>query len=700
MPSNKGNKPEKHIPASERTNNYSSLYLILLITMLALMPFIYSNELMEPENSLRYFTFSVFILLFMLIVLVQKRSSELNITIPKGYLWLVLLMIFSGISIMWSYHPGEAFYEWTKHILQLGGMLLVMYALISSKETIIRLQWVAFYTLLIFTMSSGYQIYEATQTGNSGTLTIYQLIRGVHGTLSNKNFLGETFIMMLPILSFGFSEKNRLIKLVSIIGLSVALIMIFILQSSSVLFALFTMGITMFAVYFLKKLLNRSSSGKRKNPWAGIWMLVSVLILSVSGLWTLNRTGVLESSISKLKVAYHYMADIPDPTKITEQNDNSVYDRIILARASLKLIADQPLLGVGLSDWRIDIPRYGISGTPTLATGRIRFEHPHNEYLFIASESGLPGLFLWIMFLLWVLAIGFRYFLSAENNSGSRLNVLMLTCSVVAFMIISLFGYPRERFYSYFFLLLNISLIVFLTKQSNSIKISVHKFTVLFSFLFFIVITYTHAIRIKSEYHFKSALKHQFQKDFTGMIDELDMARSFCFKLDMTSTPVYWYQGMASYVLNNPQAAEVFYRKATKDNPYHIHAWQDLGSLKEKEHDYSGAITAYRHALEINPYFHDALYNMGVAQYNSGQIDSALYYLKLYPYKETSRFKKDIATILSTLISQDLRQTRDTVLMNILNDSIRSNRIFLVEQYLSVGEDPQKFREKIVALKP
>jgi len=72
---------------------------------------------------------------------------------------------------------------------------------------------------------------------------------------------------------------------------------------------------------------------------------------------------------------------------IADLSDESNYDRVCMAEAGLRMIAERPLLGIGPDQVKL---RYPIYRSPTAP--RRTVPHLHNAYLQIAAERGLLAL--------------------------------------------------------------------------------------------------------------------------------------------------------------------------------------------------------------------------------------------------------------------------------------------------------------------
>jgi hypothetical protein len=82
-------------------------------------------------------------------------------------------------------------------------------------------------------------------------------------------------------------------------------------------------------------------------------------------------------------------------TRLMSDEKGAAYDRVTLGEGAIAIIQDYPLLGVGLNNYALLMPKYDpVSlaniGSPTFV---------HNVYLLIAAETGLVGFaaFVWLL---------------------------------------------------------------------------------------------------------------------------------------------------------------------------------------------------------------------------------------------------------------------------------------------------------------
>jgi len=124
-----------------------------------------------------------------------------------------------------------------------------------------------------------------------------------------------------------------------------------------------------------------------------------------------QRMSWMSTSGAEMAASFQRLQNDPADTKASEQLFESLNrftsGRGFLIDASLKMIQDRPLTGVGLNAFRPAYPLYaqltphGLRDKPT---------HAHNIYLELTAETGLIGL----AGLLLAIGLGWRWFVVAS----------------------------------------------------------------------------------------------------------------------------------------------------------------------------------------------------------------------------------------------------------------------------------------------
>ena len=108
-------------------------------------------------------------------------------------------------------------------------------------------------------------------------------------------------------------------------------------------------------------------------------------------------------------------------------------DRWAIWSHTIEMILEKPISGVGLGNWSAHYPRYDRGDVLHINSAPRR---PHNDFLWIASELGLPALavFIWCLY-----TAGLAAF------SRHEMWRVAAACSMIAIVTHSLFSFSREQ---------------------------------------------------------------------------------------------------------------------------------------------------------------------------------------------------------------------------------------------------------------
>ena len=114
--------------------------------------------------------------------------------------------------------------------------------------------------------------------------------------------------------------------------------------------------------------------------------------------------------------------------------------RLVMWQHTLSMIVDHPFMGVGLGNWAVHYLRYDRGDRTTFESAP---ERPHNDLLWICSETGLLG----VLCYLWFLVIGFRTAAKHVRSTDTHARWIAAGClaSLVAIVVHGCFSFPRER---------------------------------------------------------------------------------------------------------------------------------------------------------------------------------------------------------------------------------------------------------------
>lgn len=683
------------------SNNKNKFFIIFYTALFVIMPFTYSNDLQDVEQSLRFILLSVILLFSSLFFFfkLQKITIDFYSSIPVSMLFKVmgLFVLISGLGLILSLNKTDGMFEVLKSFLFFLFFTCCIFFMMwdeRSKETLVKSVNIC---VLLFTAMGLKQLYPLVlKYLHNGTpvLVNYSISSG----LANKNFYAETIFLCLPFALYASIFFKKGWKLIGLLNCIIILCTLIILQTLSTWLALITAGLVVLLSVFLyrKTFLREHMVGINKKFIVA--MLATVLIfLSITAVFYL-RTENFKLLELRIKTAKHYITNPASLENYSIINNNSTYERYILWRNSLRMIHEHPLFGSGVSNWQIYFPKYGMGEAPYMNTGTIKFIRPHNDFLFITAEKGILGLFLYLSVFICLFYYGTQIFKSTALPS-QKISTLLMLAGVSGYFIIAFFSLPNNRYFPVLlFMMMGAFILEARLKTSTTKKNSFKNYVLLFFFFSIIFCASGFFIgykRLKSEVYLTKAMMAQRKKDFSKMKQLLAHTDKKIFPLDYTGTPLVWYKGFAEFYSGNQQAAFRYFKESEKINPYHLQTINDVGTGYNLEGNTEKACEHYREALRIAPFFPDALYNMSAVYYNAGNLDSAYSVISRDQAKKSIAYKTNFKAILTAKAFNAVNQLNDTILKNELIKKIADEKFLF-----SIDENAKKhgisFEEKLI----
>ena len=381
------------------------------------------------------------------------------------------------------------------------------------------------------------------------------------GTMANMNLCSSSHLLLMPFSIYAVFKYSKFWKVIGGIAVLVALfIILFSLRTRSTWVALFFAA--MVATLHKRKLVAIT--------------LVSFVLLGVV-LYTVKGEKIFGTA--------------------------SMKQRGDLWSQSLNMVKDNPL-GVGAGNWRVAIPFYSRNFSKTtrdIAFITIYFQRPHNGWLGVLTEIGVFGFLLYATFF----GLGLYYAIKARS--------VLVYSSLVAYMIIAVFSFPKERVFHSMIVLIFIAISISLYHKPKPIKLNrgviyLASVFVLAGLSFAIVnfsaryLTERNVFRV---FHAKAADDWESVSILTEDISKFSTLDSF-------STPLVFYQGVSNLVHKDFNRALRNFQAAKKQNPNHIHNLMSLASCLVVTKRLPEAREYYEKILELYPGYERAERNLEV----------------------------------------------------------------------------------------
>ncbi len=618
---------------------YFSTPVVFCFLLFLVFPVCVSYQLMDAFVTPRVILIAATVLVLVLITFFQ---SPINIDALKNvavYALLIFLLLYA-FSIFKSINSGDAWFEWMKSFAGFSVLFISAQLFVKeeSRKTLLKFSQVS--VLILSTVYCYQWIYFLKHQKLD---FVFDLKLHIASTLGNKNFYGEVVCLLFPMSVISFFSFDKKWKTLSAVNIVILITTILLTQSFAVMAAFFVAVVIVCAAFYLTQPARTVSNLKLISASA---IVLLVLCLGI------YKSGAIKDLGQRVSTVQHYIQNPELIDSTTRANSNSTFERVMLWRNSISLIKENPITGCGASNWKLLYPKYGIGGTRYIEDGNVHYEHPHNDYLLIAAESGIFTLIAFLLFLFSLLWISIR---ELKRSHVNRLWFAAILFAVICFFIISIFSFPRMRFYGW--ILLSIYSGILFSFSSEEKKFSVQQFRLINKGTIALITGISlwtliaGIIRYTNEVHSKGVQLAKKQQNYPRVVREAEKASSFYFPIDETATPFTWYKGMALFYSNKVENAKVEYEDAILKNPYHIQLLNDLATSYEQSNEREKAVELYQRALMVTPQFPHSLLNISACYFNMGKIDSAYFYIdKVFGIKLSGQEKKSYDVFLPAIL--------------------------------------------------
>ncbi|MCH8011340.1 MAG: tetratricopeptide repeat protein [Candidatus Marinimicrobia bacterium] len=608
------------------TNHYSIDRLILLFAtaLVVVVPLTYSSNVTEITLFPKFMALTIIVLILTILwvikVISSKKAPSFSTPLTLPILFFLIINIASlnaAINVYASLFP-------LSQLFTLNILFFILYNNLTSKGIHLILKaWAltgAIVAIIGIGQYLGWGFYWIPSAGNPSS------------TFAYRNMAAMFLILTLPIAGYLFSKSRRI--------------------REEIIWGLVTTLLTIYLIYT-----------RTRGAWVGL--IGAIFISFISILWLRRTKGKLFADIGKLVrtrskwittlacivvIAFmaslepniKYVSSFPGQksemltTAISILKEGGDSGRLGIWRVSWRMFTDgfNWLSGVGLNNWQFLYPAYSKGHIISFTTivGR-----PHNDFLWILTETGIVGFALYIWLLLTVAYMVFRI-LKYSSDANTVLLTICLTISILAIMGHAMFSFPKERIASSMLFWMILAFLTYIYKLLPSItnRNSLNPFH--FNFIgseevtfrlgvstligFAIISTLSVELgrrHLVSDYHFKQAYFYFEREVYPGAIQELNRAEEFWFNSWKTS-----YLLGLTYLQsqNHPGAVNAFKRCLTY-SPYFFNAHYNLGVTYFKSNNFREAIKHFAFTILINPDFAKGYYNLGISWHRVGNVSEA-----------------------------------------------------------------------------
>lgn len=663
------------------------LDIALIVLVFIVIVGLYSTELIDPVILPKFLGWGVALVLSGLTLLFRRSPSLQTSFRGNPAVWaLAAYVLISALTLLKSHNLADGSFEWFKGFFLLAFVVFLTAQFGTRQQLLIRGVIIGAVSLAYVGGAFGlYQLAAVAEESGLSHSTSY----AVSGTFAHRNLYAEVLFLTLPFSVYGFQLFSRFWRWLCLGAAFVALFIIVILMSRAVWLAVVTGMVVPSLLAFglaLKRnrlqIILRQKVGTLIKITGAIALTVALSILVYSRFDT--TTALKKQLVSIVQFNFTY---------------GSIEERINLWSKSWGIIKKDPVAGIGPGDWEQGLLARGNKGM--LSTdNKTFFQRPHNDFLWVCSESGLLGLLAYTGIFAAAALMLLRPIYTDPWNAAYRLNYYLLA-ALSGYCTYALFSFPKERIEHQILLglILALTSVQASSGYSNLYSSQQSRFIIKAGLGLAIVLislgVYMGYERLEAEAATQDALRARVNQQPEQVIKHISRAERPLYRIDPMSTPLPWYSGSAHYKLGNHQAALEDFQEAYQLNPYHMHVVNNLGTLYQVTGQTDSAIHYFKQALSLSPGFTGAALNLAAIHYNRKNYKQALQTIQHLSYQPgNAKYKKYLTAILEA--------RGDKIEVNLDNNSISStvHRIVGTRRWLlSIYEKSlrkRSFRDQLI----
>ena len=352
------------------TKNKSNSGLSILFGISFLTPVTYSLVTYENDVVQRVFFFSISFLLFL--VFIAKYTSDERVSLNSS---LLILMVIFPFTFLTAFINGSG----SLLILRLSDIIVPLTILLQSALLLVILGEEKFLKVVSYSV-----VIVSTVFSILGVLEVFLLeivslpsVIPPGSTLGHRSFAAEYLLSSLPffLILNEYVEKERKIFLLLAAVINISFLLFTRNRSGIIILVAITL------IYIIYILIKKKKGTRLKT----LTPIFSVLVISFL--------------ISLIQVKGTERPDIELTVKtFFDTNFKSNVLRINFWDASIQMIRENPLVGIGLYKWSGYYPKYSGDYFNDDNLTYIHNIHAHNDFLELFAENGImsPLVFLLI----------------------------------------------------------------------------------------------------------------------------------------------------------------------------------------------------------------------------------------------------------------------------------------------------------------
>ena len=401
--------------------------IILVIISLYFLVFSAPTMNIPDQMGLHWFLVGVLNLVSSLFIL---RTKEFSSTIPSIFrnliVWLFLaFVLISGLSIFIAINRIESLVNYARLLSTASAFLIFGVFLFGRIHLLKNLSVVVAMIVLAESYSGILQFYKGI-----GKMDLSVLISNLQSSTGNKNIFAAALAIKIPLVVYAIFTRRNFLKYVSAISLFLAILAVFLINARSAYLSLMISGTILVVGLCYLQIKYKNIVGFKTSGF----LILGVYIFS----FFISQNAIGKAANFNDSTSYGTFSN--RISTVVDIKDPSTNIRLKYWKSSIDLIKERPIAGVGYGNWKLYTPLY----TNTLLDDNVFSKHPHNDFLEIAGESGIPNSLIFLSIFIVSLIFVFKTIRSAAPTERKIIAVVILA-SLSGYFIDAFLNFPSER---------------------------------------------------------------------------------------------------------------------------------------------------------------------------------------------------------------------------------------------------------------
>ena len=362
----------------------------------------------------------------------------------------------------------------------------------------------------------------------------------------------------------------------------------------------------------------------------GVWLAAALMALVAAGAYAVQKDSTYRNqsliALAVLVVGVGIAIVFGGAEKVFDSS--TIQSRMHYWKASQEMFLDNPISGVGGGQWKIEYPATGLKGTnESVMNGTTSILRPHNDVLWLLSETGIGAFFFIGMMLLALLHL--------LKNKGQ----LLFGLTIVAFGVYGFGEFPLERTT----LLIPFAVAMgYLASQSKSIYEGGKPLSMTLSTAALVFTVAVSVARVGGEKEAAQALDGYMKRNTRAMVQNSVAATGTFFEMDIYNNPMPYFEGLGILISGGQQPnagilkkSAAAFQQALEIHPNHILSLNQLAQIRRIEGNYAEASRLYNKVLSMSPRNTSAALRLAEVERVRGDIYASMNALKKLDKKYT-----------------------------------------------------------------